>query len=197
MLVGRHRLPDLEGIVVVILCWWRKRNRLVLSQRCARRSPLRGRVLRVERCPRQLQGRRCLGLVCRGPGLGGAIRCASPKTAVVVCPVSAIRLALCQWLFFWRAAILIAVRSLAQAVLAAAIRDSKRPQVIRVSGAARLVAVEVRVLGRGVEGRGEDLSAASAEAWGRFDIAEGATDGLELLLAHLRYRQSSAVLSVG
>jgi hypothetical protein len=70
-------------------------------------------------------------------------------------------------------------------MLAAAVGDSEGPQVVGVSGAARLFAVEVCVLGSGVEGRGEDLGAASAESWGRFDIAEGATDGLELLLANL------------
>jgi hypothetical protein len=50
-----------------------------------------------------------------------------------------------------------------------------------------MVAVQVRVIGRGVEGRGQEvLVAASAEAWCRVYIAEGAIDGLELLLPNLR-----------
>jgi hypothetical protein len=70
-------------------------------------------------------------------------------------------------------------------MLAAAVCDSEGPQVVGVSCATRLFAVEVRVFGGGVVRRGEDLGAASAESWGRFDIAESATDGLELLLANL------------
>jgi hypothetical protein len=49
-----------------------------------------------------------------------------------------------------------------------------------------MLAVQVRVSGCGVEGRREEiLVAASAEAWRGVDVADGAIDGLELLLSEL------------
>jgi hypothetical protein len=70
-------------------------------------------------------------------------------------------------------------------MLAPTIRYCEGPQVFSVLCSARLFAVEVRVLGRGVEGRGKDVGGVSPEPWSRFDITEGATDGLELLFANL------------
>jgi hypothetical protein len=70
-------------------------------------------------------------------------------------------------------------------MLALTIRYSEGSQVFGILCGARLFAVEVRVLGCGVKGRGEDVGAVSPEPWSGFDIAEGATDGLELLFANL------------
>jgi hypothetical protein len=75
-------------------------------------------------------------------------------------------------------------------VLAPAVRYGKGPQVSGVSRAARLalsrmVAIEVRVFRSRIKGRGEDVGAASPEPWGGFYVAEGPTDGLELLFANL------------
>lgn len=49
----------------------------------------------------------------------------------------------------------------------------------------RMVAIEVRVFRSRIKGRGEDVGAASPEPWGGFYVAEGPTDGLELLFANL------------
>lgn len=64
------------------------------------------------------------------------------------------------------------------------------PSGLRVSRAARfalsrMVAIEVRVFRSRIKGRGEDVGAASPESWGGFYVAEGPTDGLELLFANL------------
>jgi hypothetical protein len=75
-------------------------------------------------------------------------------------------------------------------MLAATVGYGQRAQVFGVSCTARvalsrMVAVEVCVFGGGVKGRREDIGAASAQSWGRFYVAEGAIDGLELLFANL------------
>lgn len=75
-----------------------------------------------------------------------------------------------------------------------AVRDSKRAQVVGISRAegrfsSAVVPVDVRVLGRGVKGRRfEGIGATFAEAGRLVYGAEGAVDGLELLLACLQQR---------
>jgi len=73
-----------------------------------------------------------------------------------------------------------------------AVGEGHRTQVVGLSRAGRgrlppiVVAVDVRVLGRGIEGRGfVGVGAAFAKARRLLDGAEGALDGLELLLASL------------
>jgi hypothetical protein len=75
-------------------------------------------------------------------------------------------------------------------MLALAVRYGEGPQVFRISCIARLalsrmVAIEVRVFWGCIEGRGEDIDAASSKSWGRFYGAEGSTDAFELLFANL------------
>lgn len=71
-----------------------------------------------------------------------------------------------------------------------AVCQGQASEVIWISGAARLslsrmFSVEVRVFGCRIEGRGEDVGAASAQARCLVYIAEGTPDCLELLLADL------------
>lgn len=147
-----------------------------------------GDIVGIESCARELQRRRGSGFGCRA--VLRATRQIPTKAAVVVGPVSAIAPALSQWLFFGCASSPVAILSLLQAVLAPAVRYGKGPQVSGVSRAARLalsrmVAIEVRVFRSRIKGRGEDVGAASPESWGGFYVAEGPTDGLELLFANL------------
>jgi hypothetical protein len=188
--VRRPRLPNLECIVCGG-CSWGCYAGCLRSLR--RWSNTWSRLIGIQSCAWKLQRRRRPSSIRQG----AFIRRTAHDATVAGARSKARPFG--QRLLFGRARgpcgwnrLLSAIGLVLDAVLA--VRNGKRAQVVGVSRAegcfsSVVVPVDVRVLGRGVKRRGfEGIGATFAEAGRLVYGAEGAVDGLELLLACLQRR---------